>query len=87
MRWKDLVRNNLLAENTYYNFLRYLVCGENGAGQSAYQEMVEEYDGMPEYLDKLPSTVYYMIGANPQTRVYFPIHHCVLLIFTIHMMM
>ena len=49
MRWKDLVRNNLLAENTYYNFLRYLVCGENGAGQSAYQEMVEEYDGMPEY--------------------------------------
>lgn len=72
MRWKDLVRNNLLAENTYYNFLRYLVCGENGAGQSAYQEMVEEYDGMPEYLDKLPSTVYYMIGANPQTPSVFP---------------
>ena len=72
MRWKDLVRNNLLAENTYYNFLRYLVCGENGAGQSAYQEMVEEYDGMPEYLDKLPSTVYYMIGANPQTPSAFP---------------
>ena len=71
MRWKDLVRNNLLAENTYYNFLRYLVCGENGAGQSAYQEMVEEYDGMPEYLDKLPSTVYY-IGANPQTPSVFP---------------
>ena len=72
MRWKDLVRNNLLAENTYYNFLRYLVCGENGAGQSAYQEMVEEYDGMPEYLDKLPSTVYYMIGANLQTPSVFP---------------
>ena len=72
MRWKDLVRNNLLAENTYYNFLRYLVCGENGAGQSAYQEMVEEYDGMPEYLDKLPSTVNYMIGANPQTPSVFP---------------
>lgn len=72
MRWKDLVRNNLLAENTYYNFLRYLVCGENGAGQSAYQEMVEEYDGMPEYLDKLPSTVYYMIGSNPQTPSVFP---------------
>ena len=72
MRWKDLVRNNLLAENTYYNFLRYLVCGENGAGQSAYQERVEEYDGMPEYLDKLPSTVYYMIGANPQTPSVFP---------------
>lgn len=72
MRWKDLVRNNLLAENTYYNFLRYLVCGENGAGQSAYQEMVEEYDGMPEYLDKLPLTVYYMIGANPQTPSVFP---------------
>ena len=72
MRWKDLVRNNLLAENTYYNFLRYLVCGENGAGQSAYQEMVEDYDGMPEYLDKLPSTVYYMIGANPQTPSVFP---------------
>ena len=72
MRWKDMVRNNLLAENTYYNFLRYLVCGENGAGQSAYQEMVEEYDGMPEYLDKLPSTVYYMIGANPQTPSVFP---------------
>ena len=72
MRWKDLVRNNLLAENTYYNFLRYLVCGENGAGQSAYQEMVEEYDRMPEYLDKLPSTVYYMIGANPQTPSVFP---------------
>ena len=72
MRWKDLVRNNLLAENTYYNFLRYLVCGENGAGQSAYQEMVEEYDGMPEYLDKLPSTVYYMIGANPQPPSVFP---------------
>jgi hypothetical protein len=72
MRWKDLVRNNLLAGNTYYNFLRYLVCGENGAGQSAYQEMVEEYDGMPEYLDKLPSTVYYMIGANPQTPSVFP---------------
>ena len=72
MRWKDLVRNNLLAENTYYNFLRYLVCGENGAGQSAYQEMVEEYDGMPEYLDKLPSTVDYMIGAKPQTPSVFP---------------
>ena len=72
MRWKDLVRNNLLAENTYYNFLRYWVCVENGAGQSAYQEMVEEYDGMPEYLDKLPSTVYYMIGANPQTPSVFP---------------
>lgn len=72
MRWKDLVRNNLLAENTYYNFLRYLVCGENGAGQSEYQEMVEEYDGMSGYLDKLPSTVYYMIGANPQTPSVFP---------------
>ena len=72
MRWKDLVRNNLLAENTYYNFLRYLVCGENGAGQSEYQEMVEEYDGMLGYLDKLPSTVYYMIGANPQTSNVFP---------------
>ena len=33
--------------------------------------MVEEYDGMPEYLDKLPSTVYYMIGANPQTPSVF----------------
>lgn len=72
MRWKDLVRNNLLAENTYYNFLRYLVCGENAGGTSAYQEMVEEYDEMPGYLDKLPSIVYYKIGANPQTPSEFP---------------
>lgn len=72
MRWKDLVRNNLLAEKTYYSFLRYLVCGENGGGQSAYQEMVEQYDGMPGYIDRLPTTAYYIIGANPNNPSVFP---------------
>lgn len=72
MRWKDLVRNNLFAESTYYSFLRYLVCGENGAGQSSYQEMVEDYDGMPGYIDEMPSTIYYKIGENPQNLSVFP---------------
>lgn len=73
MRWKDLVRNNLYSEVVLYSFLRYLVCAQNAAGGSEYQEMVEAYDGMPGYLDdRVPGNVYYKISPNPQTPSVFP---------------
>lgn len=63
MRWRDLVRNNLYSEVTYYNFLRYFATAENAGGSSDYIDMVEEYDaenGYKEgYLSNLPTAMYY----------------------------
>ena len=68
MRWRDLVRNNLYSEATYYNFLRY----NAAAGVLDYIDIVEDYDGMPDYIANAPSgSVFYKIVSNPgDTNIY-----------------
>lgn len=77
MRWRDLVRNNLYSEVTYYNFLRYFATAENSGGASDYIDMVEEYDVengyRAGYLNDLPATMYYQKDkANPDNVNEYP---------------
>nr|WP_302829567.1 RagB/SusD family nutrient uptake outer membrane protein [uncultured Bacteroides sp.] len=77
MRWRDLVRNNLYSEVTYYNFLRYFAVAENTGGSSDYIDMVEEYDAengcKAGYLNNLPASMYYQKDkANPNNINEYP---------------
>lgn len=72
MRWKDLVRNNKYSEVIYYSFLRYYCVGEAAGGTSDYMELVEEYDGMPNYLENLPYNLFYRISDNPNDINIYP---------------
>lgn len=72
MRWKDLVRNNLYAENIFYSFLRYYSVAENAGGSSQYIDMVEAYDNKDDYYQTImPSTMYYCYIKNPNDKSYF----------------
>ena len=67
MRWRDLVRHNLLAENTFWNFYRYFSVAEDySTGSSDAIEAVGMHDFGDEdyYSNKFPQTVYYL---NDQT--------------------
>ena len=44
MRWRDLVRHNMLAENTFWNFWRYYAVAENSQGTSLELEDVANHD-------------------------------------------
>lgn len=58
-RWRDLVRTNTYAEEVMYSFLRYYSAGmQNAQGLTGYEDYINEHDGR-EYIDNLPSNVYY----------------------------
>lgn len=58
-RWRDLVRTNTFAEELMYSFLRYYSVGmQSVQGLTGYEDAINEHDGL-EYIDNLPSTVYY----------------------------
>ncbi|MCM1522109.1 MAG: RagB/SusD family nutrient uptake outer membrane protein [Muribaculaceae bacterium] len=62
MRWRDLVRHNLLAENTYWNFWRYYAVAEDQGGSSLELEDVAMHDyGYEDAYDinHFPSMTYY----------------------------
>lgn len=63
MRWKDLVRNNLYAQQVFMTFMTYYSVAENQAGTSSYLDMVEEHDGLA-YSNLWPSSVYYVRVEN-----------------------
>ncbi|MCD8165397.1 MAG: RagB/SusD family nutrient uptake outer membrane protein [Bacteroides sp.] len=70
MRWRDLVRNNLYAQETVYSFLRYYSVAMGSAGMySGFEDAIAEYDGS-DYLDYLPTTMYYhVLPQNIEWRV------------------
>ena len=57
MRWKDLVRNNMLSEVLYYTFLRYYAVGFEAcsSGDAVLNDMVVENDGI-DYFGTLGET-------------------------------
>ncbi|WP_289752705.1 RagB/SusD family nutrient uptake outer membrane protein [uncultured Duncaniella sp.] len=59
MRWRDLVRHNLLAENVYWTFYRYLSLAESSETTSTNLSSVSAYDfdGNDEAYDKVPFTI------------------------------
>ena len=66
MRWKDLVRNNMLGETLYWTFMRnYGVAEDAGVGIS-WGDLIEEHDGV-EYFDErlLPNYITYIYVNNP----------------------
>ena len=58
MRWKDLVRNNMLAEELYFTFLRNIaVAGEMGGQSDAtVNDMVANHDGVDYFGGTLGQT-------------------------------
>lgn len=58
MRWKDLVRNNMLAEELYFTFLRnYSFAAEvGGQSETAVNDMVTYHDGVDYYGGTLGET-------------------------------
>lgn len=58
MRWRDLVRNNLLSENVYWSYMRYF---NNATGSD--EEALNEYDGI-EWADRFVTTVKYHNNYN-----------------------
>ncbi|MDE5989857.1 MAG: RagB/SusD family nutrient uptake outer membrane protein [Duncaniella sp.] len=59
MRWRDLVRNNMLNENVYWAYIRYFAAAD---GASGYKDYVSEYDhGNSSYYDKIwMDKIYYI---------------------------
>lgn len=59
MRWRDLVRHNLLSENVYWTFYRYLSLAESSETTSTNLSSVSAYDfdGYDEAYDKVPFTI------------------------------
>lgn len=60
MRWRDLVRHDLLAENVYWTFYRYISLAEASESSSSNLSHVASYDfdGNDEAYDKVPFTIY-----------------------------
>jgi len=66
MRWKDLVRNNMLAETIYWTFMRNWAVAEDAGVGVTWGDAVEEHDGV-EYFDErlLPNQMTYIYIKNP----------------------
>ncbi|NBJ06261.1 RagB/SusD family nutrient uptake outer membrane protein [Alistipes sp. Z76] len=59
MRWKDLVRNNMYSENTYWNFFRYYAIAQEVSMPSDYTAMVSMHDfGDDERYYDIPMSIY-----------------------------
>jgi len=68
MRWKDLVRWNLYSKVIYDNFLAYYntaLCSDGDCDQ-------EYYNSAPEYLNRLPTLIYWRRISNPRNINIFP---------------
>jgi len=70
MRWKDLVRNNLLSETIYWTFMRNWAVAEDAGVGVTWGDAVEEHDGV-EYFDNqlLPNQLTYIYIQNPAKNV------------------
>lgn len=71
MRWRDLVRHNLLAENTYWNFWRYYAVAEESGGSSLEIEAVSMHDtGTENFYSQLtfPWITYYKDNVSNGTN-------------------
>jgi hypothetical protein len=70
MRWKDLVRNNLLSETIYWTFMRNWAVAEDAGVGVTWGDAVEDYDGV-EYFDNqlLPNQLTYIYIQNPAKNV------------------
>ena len=66
MRWKDLVRNNLLSETVYWTFMRNWAVAEDAGVGVTWGDAVEDHDGV-EYFDNrlLPNALTYIYIKNP----------------------
>lgn len=74
MRWRDLVRNNMLGETLYWTFFRYYNAGE---GVGGYGDFIDAYDfdGKSSWSDKLMFSLYYYNNVrndNFLTEAQFP---------------
>ncbi len=58
MRWRDLVRNNLLGQSTYWTFLRYFNAAESN-GQYADYVGTYDFNDPDAYSKKLVYAIYY----------------------------
>ena len=66
MRWKDLVRNNLLSETLYWTFIRNYGVAEDASVGISYGDAIEEHDGIPYFTDQLlPNNLTYIYVSNP----------------------
>jgi hypothetical protein len=66
MRWKDLVRNNQLAENVYWTFMRNWAVAEDAGVGVTWGDNVEEHDGVEYFDDRLlPNQLTYIYIKNP----------------------
>lgn len=68
IRWKDLVRNNLYAEELVYSFLRYYsVAMQNVGSMTGYEDAITEHDGF-EYIESLPNRIYYLAYNSSEVK-------------------
>ncbi|MBD5321823.1 MAG: RagB/SusD family nutrient uptake outer membrane protein [Bacteroides sp.] len=58
MRWRDLVRNNLLSESTFWTFWRYFNAAEANGSNSDYVG-IYDFDDADAYPNKLVFKIYY----------------------------
>lgn len=66
MRWKDLVRNNMLAETIYWTFMRNWAVAEDAGIGVTWGDAVEEHDGIEYFDDRLlPNQLTYIYIKNP----------------------
>ncbi|MDE6813652.1 MAG: RagB/SusD family nutrient uptake outer membrane protein [Duncaniella sp.] len=71
MRWRDLVRHDLLAENVYWTFYRYLSLAEASESSSTNLGHVSAYDfdGDDEAYDKFPFTYHNIRSVDNKMTV------------------
>ena len=66
MRWKDLVRNNQLAETLYWTFMRNLAVAEDAGVGCSWSDDIEEHDGVKYFNNNmLPNYLSYIWIKNP----------------------
>lgn len=71
-RWRDLVRTNTYSEELVYSFLRYYSAGaQNASGMTGYEDAINAHDGR-EYIDKLPTRIYYHTYKLEETSAMNP---------------
>ncbi len=71
MRWKDLVRNNMLGETLYWTFMRNYAVAEDASAGCTWTDAVQEHDNIA-YFDNnlLPNDITYIYIKNPaQSKV------------------
>ena len=65
MRWKDLVRNNMYAEELFYTFLAYYGVAEDQATGSPYLDIINGRDGVDySEISAMGGGIYYVYVKN-----------------------